>query len=913
MSSSEKIDSSSNKFPNIPGFDVKKVIGTGGMSVVYEAVQANLGRTIALKILNRSLGRDPDFMERFRREGRSIAMLGSNQHIVTIYDMGTKGEDAFIAMEYLPGKNLKELIDDQSLSHVGKLQVIRSIADALTYAHTHDVIHRDVKPLNILFRANGTPVLTDFGIARMATPTMAQLTSTGIVIGTPRYMSPEQVEGKTADERSDIYSLGVIFYEMLVGKVPYEDDSAVSLMYKHVNEPTPQLPKDLEKYQNIIDKMMAKNPKDRFQSCDDFVNELNQIQFGLQNDAIGDDATILMSELHKTVINYRNLKKPKATLRNKLLYTSVAVFLFALSIGLVYQYNPSLINRYLQADTINHELSLAMRAVAENKISKPDNNNAILHYKNVLLIDRDNSQALHGINVIVDQIENKISSSSDSETIEVLASQIDILKSILADNDKLEAILSSAQKKTEELKNTANSKEKVHNLLLSATQLLKEQAWLSSKNKKAVELLNEVLRIDPGNVASNALLSDLRTDTLKHLKQLEQTNKQTNNYNEAINIVEISIEAFSDNMEFKDRLIKQKNDIENRKQANAKAEHLIAESKKELKETKLSVELIKSISQKIENAFSLAPNSQVVKAGLRDMLDKTNTLVNKSIQDKELNKANRLFDVVNSMNITTREYRVAVKRLKHVISGANQRLALNTEIDKYLSNADISRSNNNFIEPENQNALHFYNKALNLDSSNHEAANGLEKTLEEVLTLQRKKPDEKTISLTLSSIDESLALVPINEKIASYKLELEGLLEKTLFMRKEQKKIIDLFKSANKRFAKNELIIPEGESAYDAFINILEADPQNEQAKLGLTSVSKKVYGKARELKDGGAFEKSTKLVDSALTKFPENSNLIELKKNLDILAAKNDDDNSNNIKPDSNKKPEVLFFGGGF
>jgi len=360
-------------------------------------------------------------------------------------------------------------------------------------------------------------------------------------------------------------------------------------------------------------------------------------------------------------------------------------------------------------------------------------------------------------------------------------------------------------------------------------------------------------------------------------------------------------------------LVKQKNDVENLKQANAKAKLLIAESKKELKQSELSVESLKRASQKVEKAFNLAPNNQVVKVGLSNMLDKTNVLVNQAIQNKKMDEANKLFDVVNSMNITTRKYRKTVKRLKHAISGANQQLALNTEIEKYLSDADISRSNNHYVEPENENALYFYHKALDLDSSNDEATSGLETTLEEVLTLQREDPNEKLILLTLNSVDESLAFLPTNKKIASYRLELEDLLEKSNFKRKKQQKITDLFNSADKHVTKNELIIPEGKSAYDAFTKILVLDPQNEQAKLGLTSVSERVYEKARELKDGGAFEKSTKLVDSALTKFPENSSLIELKKNLDILAAKNKDDNSNNIKSDSDKKPEVLFFGGGF
>lgn len=245
----------------IPGFDIDGEIGEGAMATVYLATQRSLERKVALKVMAAALAADPTFCERFLREGRTLARL-SHPHTVTIHDIGNVGELYYMAMEYLPNGTLKERIAE-GLSPEQGLQYIRQIASALGYAHAQGLVHRDVKPANILFRADGTAVLSDFGIAK-SLDDRTQFTQAGFAVGTPSYMSPEQARGQEIDGRADLYALGVVLYEILVGKLPYTGTDALSTALAHLTEPLPELPIQHGRYQHILQRLLAKDPAERF-------------------------------------------------------------------------------------------------------------------------------------------------------------------------------------------------------------------------------------------------------------------------------------------------------------------------------------------------------------------------------------------------------------------------------------------------------------------------------------------------------------------------------------------------------------------------------------------------------------------------------------------------------------------------
>ncbi len=247
----------------IPGYRMLRQLGRGGMATVYLAIQESVDREVALKVMSPALLVDPNFGERFLREARIAAKL-HHRHVVGIHDVGHAGDLHYIAMEYVGGGQVLSG-HGAPLAPALALRVTREIATALAYAQEKGIVHRDVKPDNILLREDGSAVLTDFGIAR-AHESALRMTRTGAIIGTPHYMSPEQARGRAVDGRADLYSLGIVLYEMLVGHAPYRAEDSLAVGIMHITEPLPTLPNELSALQDLLDHLLAKEPDDRFQS-----------------------------------------------------------------------------------------------------------------------------------------------------------------------------------------------------------------------------------------------------------------------------------------------------------------------------------------------------------------------------------------------------------------------------------------------------------------------------------------------------------------------------------------------------------------------------------------------------------------------------------------------------------------------
>ncbi|MCV6614701.1 MAG: serine/threonine protein kinase, partial [Cellvibrionaceae bacterium] len=259
----------------IPGYQIIRKISQGGMSSVYLAIQQSIGREVALKVISPALAQDQVFNERFNREANIIGQL-SHPNIVAVYDIGSYRQLAYIAMDYLPGGSLSQRLC-KGISSLEALRILKQLAAALAHAHSRGYIHRDIKPENILFRSDDTAVLTDFGVAKAVNHNLG-MTNAGTVLGTPYYMSPEQAKGQPCDGRSDLYSLGVVFYEMLTAQLPYHAEEAVAIAIKHLTAPIPQLPAQYKLYQDLLERLLAKSPQDRVQSGAELVALIEQIE-----------------------------------------------------------------------------------------------------------------------------------------------------------------------------------------------------------------------------------------------------------------------------------------------------------------------------------------------------------------------------------------------------------------------------------------------------------------------------------------------------------------------------------------------------------------------------------------------------------------------------------------------------------
>jgi len=287
-------------------YEILEQLGGGGMAIVYKGRDTILNRLVTIKVLRPEFTSDEDFVKRFRREAQAVASL-SHPNIVSIYDVGRVDAVDYLVMEYVEGDNLKNLIRSHGpLTPVKSAQIARQISDALEHAHENNIVHRDVKPQNVLITRDGRAKLTDFGIARGATA--ATLTQTDAIMGSVHYLSPEQARGETTGPRSDIYSLGVVLYEMATGSLPYQGDTPVSVALKHIQDEPPRpsiinpaIPLSLEK---VIARAMAKSPSGRYETARQMSLELEKISGAgpiemTRPDSVDEFATRVIPTVHR--------------------------------------------------------------------------------------------------------------------------------------------------------------------------------------------------------------------------------------------------------------------------------------------------------------------------------------------------------------------------------------------------------------------------------------------------------------------------------------------------------------------------------------------------------------------------------------------------------------------------------------
>ncbi|ADH61070.1 serine/threonine protein kinase with PASTA sensor(s) [Thermoanaerobacter mathranii subsp. mathranii str. A3] len=376
-------------------YEILEEIGEGGMAKVYKAKCHLLNRIVAIKILRPEFAADEDFVKKFRRESQAAASL-SHPNIVSIYDVGQEGNIYYIVMEYINGHTLKKLISENGgpLEVKRAIEIARQVCKALDHAHKNRIIHRDIKPQNILVTEEDVAKVTDFGIARAANG--STITYTGDVVGTAYYFSPEQAKGGIVDERTDIYSLGIVLYEMLTGKVPFEGDSPISVALKHIQEEiippsrlNEKVPKELDQ---IVLKATQKDVNLRYQTAADFLKDLdtflrNPKELNFKEEEITKTRVIPskdVEELKKAAQKKEKEKKRRNVIKKITIALLILLLMASLSYGTIYVLNnffkvndvvvPNIVGLSLnQASKILSDHNLNMEISEEQYSDKPEN------------------------------------------------------------------------------------------------------------------------------------------------------------------------------------------------------------------------------------------------------------------------------------------------------------------------------------------------------------------------------------------------------------------------------------------------------------------------------------------------------------------------------------------------------------
>lgn len=368
----------------IPGYRLHKRLGKGGMAEVYLATQLSLDREVAVKVLLRT--EDAAFTERFIQEGHIVASL-RHPAIITIHDIGQIADGRhYLAMEYIGGGDLAQhrgIVFSPSRA----LDIIRQLAGGLAVVHDGGLVHRDVKPANILFRDDGSVVLTDFGVAK-SVELDNELTHFGIAVGSPAYSSPEQAQCQPLDARSDIYSLGVILAEMLTGTNPFRASSYPQTVLNHLQMPIPLLPPALAPYQPLLDRMLAKQPAERFASCRELLAAIDTL-----TEPDMDQTRIAPALLMEPQAQPRRRRQRRAVGRWATVAAVLALAIGALGVG-GYQ--------WFQYSQISEFLTRAESRLGDGQLTAPAYDNADYYFRQALRLDADNADALDGLRRVLD-------------------------------------------------------------------------------------------------------------------------------------------------------------------------------------------------------------------------------------------------------------------------------------------------------------------------------------------------------------------------------------------------------------------------------------------------------------------------------------------------------------------------------
>jgi tetratricopeptide (TPR) repeat protein len=694
----------------IPGYSIEREIGKGGMARVYLAVQRKFGRLVAIKVVSSEFTTDPEFGKRFVREARIVAQL-THPNIVQVHDAGVHDGIYFLVMEYLRGGDLNRRLQ-RGMHMQAVISVVKDVARGLDYAHQKGYVHRDIKPENILFREDGSAVVSDFGIARVMS-TGASITRHGTVVGTPQYMSPEQAAGRELDGRSDIYSLGVVFFRMLTGDVPYKADSAVAVGIRHLQDPIPRLPVHLAGFQPIINSFLAKKPETRFQRGAEVLAALDDVRAeGVVPNAVVKSVVVSTAEIRAVTDSVpaqsreiRSLRVEADPSRRPRRRARVAPWIAILLVvivatgGLLYPDREQLLADLKLAIGVvgNPELEQAWRE-AQSLRGDPNQSLAsiVAGYRRVLSLDPSHVGANEAIAGLANQWKTNVTTALDADDLGLAEARLTEALAVFPLDEDLTLLF-----------------DRISDRKRAASIVSSTQALLRSRGTEdlptvtaAIQSYQEALRLHPTNAIALAELNRLAT----YFLDLANRGADAGEITTAMSYIERAATA--------DPKVAGLAELRDKIQRAANLEREIDGLLQQASAYRASGALLnppgENAAEIYHRVLATDPSNAIASQGLSEVVAQLLTRATAYLDAGQI-------DAVRAMNARALEIGLsdaALKNLQSKLGAEEQRIAA---VDRLLSEAGQMLADGYVTEPPEQNAVARLLEVLRIDPNNSRA------------------------------------------------------------------------------------------------------------------------------------------------------------------------------------------------
>ena len=714
------------------------------MARVYLGVQKKFGRLVALKVMSADYSKDPNFRKRFVRESRINAQL-SHPNIVQVYDVGLHENYLYLVMEYLRGGDLNDKL--KTGLHIQDLiRVVRNISRALDFAHDKGYIHRDIKPENILFREDGSAVLTDFGIAKVV-DSGANLTRHGTVVGTPQYMSPEQAAGRKLDGRSDIYSLGVVFYRMLTGDVPFKADSAVAIGIKHLQDPVPKLPTHLKTFQPIVDRFLHKDVEQRFQSGEEINESLDEVRAeGLVPNsvlktelvttaeiaAVGTDIVTKIGEPIRAEREHDSLNSNSRDTRFLIaLFMAVGLGAFLLVPG-----SPGV--DWLQGMSRPGTPNLASAWTNAQSIATDPNQSltsVMASYQRVLDIDPNHLEALAAVAGLAGRWKSGIADNIERGDLAQASAKLAEAESFLEQDLELE-----------ELERRLSNRRLARKLLAEGKAQLQSGGESNREAARtAIQNFQEALRLHPTNAESTAELDRLANS----FTQLAQQAMLEGDVTSAMGYVD-SASAANNQLPL---LAKVREDIKKASDVESKIADLLQEARAYRAANKLINPPGANAAESYHRVLATAEDNVYAKQGLAEVESQVITRANELLSEGQLEEAGSIAERAAVVGLDG----TAVQTLRDAVG---KRLSTADAVNSLLTEAKDLMEQGFLTEPANNNAVALLRNVMRLQPGNSEAKALLESVAQRLATVAEEAYNAGLIKQATNYMDLALTIAP---------------------------------------------------------------------------------------------------------------------------------------------------------